>query len=119
MLSTSIERVAPEASRDGPSWSTKLVNFFTLGVLNNITYVIMIAGSPEIAAESIGAFVGLDRGSPSRGSRISQPPARRRSLARQASSTFAPWRQRSSSSGRRSTGSTVCRMRAGCRRVPC
>lgn len=110
MLSTSIERVL-EADRDRPM----LVNFFTLGVLNNITYVIMIAGSPEIAAESIGAFVRLDRGSPSRGSRIiiSQ------SLARQASSTFAPWRQRSSSSGRRSTGSTVCRMRAGCRPVPC
>ncbi|MEO2192242.1 MAG: MFS transporter [bacterium] len=30
------------------------VIFFTLGVLNNVTYVLMIAGSPEIAARSIG-----------------------------------------------------------------
>ncbi len=31
-----------------------LVRFFLMGLLNNVTYVIMIAGSPEIAAESIG-----------------------------------------------------------------
>ncbi len=34
--------------------SQTVVRFFMLGVLNNVTYVIMIAGSPEIAAESIG-----------------------------------------------------------------
>ena len=31
-----------------------LASFFALGVLNNVTYVIMIASSPEIAAQSIG-----------------------------------------------------------------
>ncbi len=34
--------------------SQPVASFFMLGVLNNVTYVIMIAGSPEIAAESIG-----------------------------------------------------------------
>lgn len=39
-----------QAIRDQPM----LVNFFFLGVLNNVTYVILLAGAPEIAANGIG-----------------------------------------------------------------